>query len=85
MNDSNPKDFEGKLNRIDEIVKLLQNGKPLEESIALFKEGKNLVRECEALLKSAQEQIDEAMAEPRSGAVNDRAAMAPELDDELPF
>jgi exonuclease VII small subunit len=47
----------------------------------LFKEGKRLSRECEAFLKSAQEQIDEAMAEPRSGAGDDRAALTPELDE----
>jgi exodeoxyribonuclease VII small subunit len=84
MDDSNPKSFEAKLNRIDEIVKLLQSGQPsLEESIVLFKEGKKLSRECEGFLKSAQEQIDEAMAEPQSGG--DRAASAVELDHELPF
>jgi exodeoxyribonuclease VII small subunit len=82
MDDSNPKSFEAKLNRIDEIVKLLQSGQPsLEESIVLFKEGKRLSRECEAFLKSAQEQIDEAMAEPRSGSGDDRAALTPELDE----
>jgi exodeoxyribonuclease VII small subunit len=85
MDDSNPKSFEAKLNRIDEIVKLLQSGQPsLEESIVLFKEGKKLSRECEGFLKSAQEQIDEAMAEPQSGG-GDRNTSAAELDDELPF
>jgi exodeoxyribonuclease VII small subunit len=84
MDDSNPKSFEAKLNRIDEIVKLLQSGQPsLEDSIVLFKEGKKLSRECEGFLKSAQEQIDEAMAEPQSGG--DRNTPAAELDDELPF
>jgi exodeoxyribonuclease VII small subunit len=84
MDDSNPKSFEAKLNRIDEIVKLLQSGQPsLEDSIVLFKEGKKLSRECEGFLKSAQEQIDEAMAEPQSGG--DRATSAAELDHELPF
>jgi exodeoxyribonuclease VII small subunit len=85
MDDSHPKNFEAKLNRIDEIVKLLQSGQPsLEDSIVLFKEGKKLSRECEGFLKSAQEQIDEAMAEPQSGG-GDRATAAAELDHELPF
>jgi len=84
MDDSHPKSFEAKLNRIDEIVKLLQSGQPsLEDSIVLFKEGKKLSRECEGFLKSAQEQIDEAMAEPQSSG--DRATLAAELDHELPF
>ena len=86
MADANPRDFEAKLNRIDEIVKLLQSGQPsLEDSIVLFKEGKKLARECEAFLKNAQEQIDEAMAEPQSGSGDARAAAPPELEDELPF
>jgi exodeoxyribonuclease VII small subunit len=86
MDDPNPRDFEAKLNRIDEIVKLLQSGQPsLEESIVLFKEGKKLALECEAFLKNAQEQIDEAMAEPQSGAGDARAATAAELDGDLPF
>ncbi|MGA2759522.1 MAG: exodeoxyribonuclease VII small subunit [Candidatus Cybelea sp.] len=86
MDDSNPKSFEAKLNRIDEIVKLLQSGQPsLEDSILLFKEGKKLSRECEGFLENAQQQIDEAMAEPQSGAGGDRATPSPELDDELPF
>jgi hypothetical protein len=44
-----------------------------------------LSRECEVLLKSAQVQIDEAMAEPQSGTGDARAIAAPEIDDELPF
>ncbi len=81
---ADPINFEGKLDRIDAIVNLLQNGQPtLEESIALFKEGKMLARECEALLKSAQAQVEEAMAESPPSAGERKAA--PESDDELPF
>ena len=80
---SDPKSFEAKLDRIDAIVNLLQNGQPsLEESIALFKEGKSLARECEALLKNAQTQVEEAMAEARP---SEGAANPAELDGELPF
>ncbi len=61
MNDGSPKTFEEKLDRIDAIVKELEGGRTdLDRAIALFKEGKALTRECEALLKSAQEQIDRA-------------------------
>ncbi|HEX4013416.1 MAG TPA: exodeoxyribonuclease VII small subunit [Candidatus Cybelea sp.] len=78
-----PNGFEAKLDRIDAIVNLLQNGQPtLEESIALFKEGKGLARECEALLKSAQSQVDEAMAEPPAPP---RSANGGEGGGELPF
>jgi exodeoxyribonuclease VII small subunit len=82
MTDKLPKTFEQKLARIDAIVKELEGGTvELQRATELFKEGKLLARDCEALLKSAQEQIDEAMAEPRSGAGDDRAALTPELDE----
>jgi exodeoxyribonuclease VII small subunit len=85
MSEPQPKSFEEKLDRIDAIVNLLQSGKPnLEESIALFKEGKALARECEALLKNAQEQVEEAMAEPQSRA-GERTAQASDLDGDIPF
>jgi exodeoxyribonuclease VII small subunit len=75
-------DFEAKLDRIDAIVKELESpDTKLDRAIALFKEGKVLARECEALLKSAQTQIDEAMAEPNGSA----RAKSEELDDQIPF
>ena len=61
MTDATPRSFEEKLDRIDAIVKELESGRTdLDRAIALFKEGKSLTRECEAMLKSAQEQIDRA-------------------------
>jgi exodeoxyribonuclease VII small subunit len=76
-------DFEAKLDRIDAIVRELENpNTKLDRAIALFKEGKVLARECESLLKSAQAQIDEAMTESppaKPGKRND------ELDDQIPF
>ncbi|HXO17999.1 MAG TPA: exodeoxyribonuclease VII small subunit [Candidatus Dormibacteraeota bacterium] len=77
--------FEAKLDRIDAIVKELENpDTKLDRAIALFKEGKVLARECEALLKSAQAQIDEAMSEPKSANPNERSK-SDELDDQIPF
>jgi exodeoxyribonuclease VII small subunit len=53
--------FEAKLARIDEIVKQLETGSvDLQRATELFKEGKTLARECDALLKTAQEQIERA-------------------------
>jgi exodeoxyribonuclease VII small subunit len=76
--------FEAKLDRIDAIVKELENGDTkLDRAIALFKEGKQLARECEDLLKSAQLQIEEAMSEPSKGGK--QRAKADELDDQIPF
>ena len=66
--------FEAKLDRIDAIVKELESGDTkLDRAIVLFKEGKQLARECEELLKSAQLQIEEAMSQPAQG------------DDQIPF
>jgi len=76
--------FEAKLDRIDAIVKELESGDTkLDRAIALFKEGKQLARECEELLKGAQLQIEEAMSEPAKGGK--QRAKADELDDQIPF
>ena len=84
MSDRNSS-FEAKLDRIDAIVKELESGDTkLDRAIALFKEGKTLARECEALLKNAQVQIDEAMAEPHSVGVS-KSTKTDELDDQIPF
>jgi exodeoxyribonuclease VII small subunit len=64
MSDGVPKSFEEKLERIDAIVKELESGRvELDRAIELFKEGKVLARECETMLRSAQEQVDKAMAD----------------------
>jgi exodeoxyribonuclease VII small subunit len=61
MADVPPATFEAKLARIDEIVKQLETGSvDLQRATELFKEGKSLARECDSLLKTAQEQIDRA-------------------------
>ena len=73
-----PKTFEEKLDRIDAIVKELEGGADLDRAIALFKEGRTLARECEVLLKNAQEQIDQAMSDSPSPAAKDAG-------DQIPF
>lgn len=78
MADRVPKTFEEKLNRIDAIVKELEGGADLDRAIALFKEGRALARECEVLLKSAQEQIDQAMTETSQPVGKDAG-------DQIPF
>jgi exodeoxyribonuclease VII small subunit len=60
-----PQTFEGKLERIDVIVKELEGGRvELDRAVELFKEGKALARECEQLLRTAEKQIDRAMNVP---------------------
>ncbi len=64
MSNGVPKSFEEKLERIDAIVKELEGGKvELDRAIELFKEGKILARDCETMLRSAQDQVDRAMNE----------------------
>lgn len=64
MSNGVPKSFEQKLERIDAIVKELEGGKvELDRAIELFKEGKVLARECEIILRGAQDQVDKAMNE----------------------
>lgn len=85
MSERLPQTFEQKLARIDEIVKELEGGSvELQRATLLFKEGKLLARECDALLKNAQRQIDEAMAEEQSAERSGRVDVE-ELEDELPF
>jgi len=69
MADKLPSTFEEKLTRIDAIVKELEAGNvDLGRATELFKEGKTLARDCEQLLKGAQEQIDKAVSgDPLSG------------------
>lgn len=85
MSDRLPQTFEQKLARIDAIVKELEGGTvELQRATELFKEGKALARECETLLKTAQTQIDDAMAEPQPRGKGDRAKND-ELDEQIPF
>ena len=63
MSNGEPMTFEAKLERIDAIVKELENGDvELDRSVALFKEGKTLAAECQKMLGEMQEQVDRAMA-----------------------
>ncbi|MGH7737453.1 MAG: exodeoxyribonuclease VII small subunit [Candidatus Tyrphobacter sp.] len=53
--------FEQKLVRIDQIVKELEGaGTDLARVTQLFNEGKTLVRECDELLKSAEQSLKES-------------------------
>ena len=80
MPETSPSSFEQKIARLEAIVRDLENGDTeLDRAVALFKEGKTLARDCEGLLKVAQEQIDRAME------VSPGKTDAPDEDDELPF
>ena len=50
--------YEDALKRLEEIIKLLENGEsPLEESLALYEEGVKLVKVCSDRLDAAEERV----------------------------
>jgi exodeoxyribonuclease VII small subunit len=50
--------FEQRLERLEEIVALLDSGEaPLEELLVLYEEGIALSKECSAFLQSAEQKI----------------------------
>lgn len=50
--------FEGKLDRLKIIVERLERGElPLEEGVALYKEGLKLAKTCGKQLESARHQV----------------------------
>ncbi len=58
----NTKSFEEKLQRLNEIVQQMEQKTPsLEESIALFHEGKTLIQDLEKTLASAEQSIQEVI------------------------
>ena len=50
--------FEQKLERLEQIVKLLEKGDaPLAESLGLFEEGTGLIRDCSRQLDEAEQKV----------------------------
>ena len=50
--------FEESMQRLEEIVRLLERGDvPLEASLALFEEGSGLIAQCSKLLDSAEPEM----------------------------
>ena len=57
MDDKRPT-YEEAVKRLEEIVKKLESGAaPLDESIALFSEGAELVKNCTAILDEAEQKV----------------------------
>ena len=60
----NANTFESKMNRLEEIVRLIDKGElSLEDSLKLFQEGTGLVETCGKLLDDAELQIKKITAE----------------------
>lgn len=57
-------DFEASLNKLEQIVHRLEDEQvPLEESLKLFAEGKELAKRCEVELQEAENRVRQLLAD----------------------
>ena len=71
MNEQN-KTFEGNIQRLEQIVRAMERGDvPLEESLKLFQEGTDLVRQCGKLLDEAELTVKKIMTAPDGSPVEE--------------
>lgn len=57
--------FEANMQRLEQIVRAMERGDvPLEESLKLFQEGTELVKNCSKMLDEAQLQVQKVMTAP---------------------
>lgn len=71
MNQEN-QTFEASMARLEQIIRAMERGDvALEESLKLFQEGTELVRNCQKLLDDAQLQIKKIMTAPDGSPVEE--------------
>lgn len=71
MNQPN-KTFEESMIRLEQIVRAMERGDvALEESLKLFQEGTELVRNCQKLLENARMQVKKIMTAPDGSPVEE--------------
>jgi exodeoxyribonuclease VII small subunit len=64
MEDEKKLSFEEAMNQLEEIVERLEEGDvPLEEAIAIYKEGMELSKLCHDKLKNVEEQLAQIITE----------------------
>ena len=64
--------FEASMTRLEQIVRAMERGDvALEESLKLFQEGTELVRNCNQLLDEAQLQVKKIMTAPDGSPVEE--------------
>ena len=57
--DENKMTFESAMQRLDAIVRLLEQGDaPLDQSLALFEEGARLLKLCNGMLDTAEQKVN---------------------------
>ena len=61
IGESKVQSFEKTVDRLEEVVRLLERGDaPLDESMALFREGAELIGACEKMLDEAEQIVSSA-------------------------
>ena len=71
MNENN-RSFEQNMARLEQIVRAMERGDvALEESLKLFQEGTDLVRQCGKLLDDAELQVKKIMTAPDGSPVEE--------------
>ena len=69
---SNNQTFEQSMVRLEQIVRAMEKGDvELEESLRMFQEGTELVRNCNQLLDDAQLQVKKIMTAPDGSPVEE--------------
>ena len=64
--------FEASMARLEQIVRAMERGDvALEESLKLFQEGTELVRNCQKLLDDAQLQVKKIMTAPDGSPIEE--------------
>jgi exodeoxyribonuclease VII small subunit len=64
--------FEASMQRLEQIVRAMERGDvPLEESLKLFQEGTELVRNCQKLLNEAELQVKMILTAPDGSPVEE--------------
>ena len=64
--------FEQAMARLEEIVKLLEQGEaPLEDALSLFEEGTKLMKKCSAQLDRAEQKVTKLLAGPEGAPVEE--------------
>ena len=64
--------FEQAMARLEEIVKLLEQGEaPLGDALSLFEEGTKLMKKCSAQLDRAEQKVTKLLAGPDGAPVEE--------------
>ncbi len=86
MAESKADDFETSLKRLDQIVtKLESEDVTLDQSVELYKQGKELARRCTALLNAARKSIEDASRDDSENGAAEPLTDEDAEDEQIPF